>query len=70
MLLKSLFNNLKSNIASVKIRGISFDTRSLRKGDIFVSIKGNKLDGKKYIKKAISKGAKARIIIPSYWSRI
>ena len=34
MLLKNLFSNLKPDIAAVKIRGISFDSRNTKKGDL------------------------------------
>jgi UDP-N-acetylmuramyl tripeptide synthase len=57
MLLKNLISNLKPNFASLKIRGISSDSRNLKKGHIFISVKGNKFDGNKYINQAISKGA-------------
>jgi len=59
MLLKNLIRNLKPEVAALKIKGISFDSRKTKKGDLFVSIKGNKLDGNDYIEQAISKGAKA-----------
>ena len=61
MLLKNLISNLKPEVAALKIKGISFDSRRIKKGDLFVSIKGNKFDGNDYIKQAISKGAKAII---------
>ena len=59
MLLKNLISNLKPEVATLKIKGISFDSRRTKKGDLFVSIKGNKFDGNDYIKQATSKGAKA-----------
>ena len=59
MLLKNLISNLTSDNASIKIKGISFDTRNLKKGDLFVSIKGDKFNGDNYIKLASSKGASA-----------
>jgi len=58
MLLKNLIRNLKPEVAALKIKGISFDSRSTKKGDLFVSIKGNKFDGNDYINQATSKGAK------------
>ena len=61
MLLKNLINNLKPELAAHKIRGISFDSRVIKKGDLFISILGNKFDGDKYIKHAVSKGATAVI---------
>ena len=59
MLLKNLINNLSPEVAALKIKGISFDSRKIKRGDLFVSIKGNKFDGNDYIKQATSKGAKA-----------
>ena len=58
MLLKNLIDNLNSKISNLKIRKISSDSRKIQKGDLFVSIKGNKLDGNKFIDHAILKGAK------------
>ena len=61
MLLKNLIKNLKPKEARVKIRGISFDSRNTKKGDLFISIKGNQDDGNKYIDEAINNGAKVII---------
>ena len=58
MLLKNLIDNLNSKIGNLKIRSISADSRNIQKGDLFVSIKGNKFDGNKFIDQAILKGAK------------
>ena len=59
MLLKNLINNLDPKIANERVKGISSDSRKVKKGDLFISIKGNKLDGNSFIKDAISRGAKA-----------
>ena len=61
MLLKKLIKNLDPKIGSLEISGISNDSRKVKKGDLFVSIKGEKEDGNKYISQAISKGARAVI---------
>ena len=61
MLLKKLIKNLSPKIGSLEINGISNDSRKVKKGDLFVSIKGEKEDGNKYISQAISKGARAVI---------
>ena len=50
-----------SKIGNLKIRKISADSRKIKKGDLFVSIKGNKFDGNKFIDQAILKGAKVVI---------
>ena len=57
-MLKNLFKRLKPEVGRIKFKGISFDTRRIKKGDLFVSIKGNKFNGNNFIKEAIRKGAK------------
>ena len=58
MLLKNLISNLKPNASKIAINGISSDSRSVKKGDVFVSIKGEKIDANNFIGKAIKKGAR------------
>ena len=41
MLLKNLISNLKPEVAAIKIKNISFDSRNVKKGDLFISIKGD-----------------------------
>jgi UDP-N-acetylmuramoyl-L-alanyl-D-glutamate--2,6-diaminopimelate ligase len=43
----------------VDILGISYDSRTVQKGDLFVAIKGEKEDGAHFIPQAIDKGAVA-----------
>ena len=57
MLLKNLIKDLSPDVASIKIRGVSFDSRTIKKGELFVSIKGSKFDGDKFIDEACKKGA-------------
>ena len=42
--------------------GISIDDRTLKKGDLFIALKGNKFDGHEFIKSAMSKGAAGLIV--------
>ncbi len=42
--------------------GISTDTRSLKKGDVFLALRGENFDGHDYLKEAIKKRAKAAIV--------
>ncbi len=42
---------------SVEVAGIAFDSRQVRKGFLFVAIKGTQSDGHAFIQKAISNGA-------------
>lgn len=43
----------------VEIYGVSYDSRSVQKGDLFVAIKGEKSDGARFIPQAIERGAVA-----------
>jgi UDP-N-acetylmuramoyl-tripeptide--D-alanyl-D-alanine ligase len=42
--------------------GVSIDTRTIKKGEIYVAIKGELLDGHIYVKEAFAKGASAAIV--------
>ena len=57
--LKEIINN--SIYQNVIIRGVSIDTRTISKGDLFIAIKGKTFDGHDYIENAILKGASAII---------
>ena len=61
MLLKKLIKNCPNELKKTKVRGLSSDTRNLRKGDLFFALKGFKEDGNKYIYEALKKGACAVI---------
>ena len=47
------------------LTGVSIDSRSIKRGEIFIAIKGKHHDGHKFIKKAIDKGA-ALVIAQQY----
>ena len=59
MLLKNLIKLKSSNFKLLKIRGLNLDSRKVKKGDLFFALKGNKLNGEKFINQAINKGAVA-----------
>ena len=42
--------------------GVSIDTRTIQPGDIFVALRGDKVDGHDYVKEALRKGAVAAIV--------
>lgn len=52
---------------SVNVNAIHFDSRQVKKGDVFVAIKGTMVDGHDYIDKAVSLGALAVVceVLPS-----
>ncbi|WP_440697755.1 UDP-N-acetylmuramoyl-L-alanyl-D-glutamate--2,6-diaminopimelate ligase [Candidatus Pelagibacter sp. HIMB1709] len=58
MLLGDYFNGINKKYKKLFFSGISFNTRSLKKNNIFFAIKGNNIDGNKFISRAIEKGSK------------
>ncbi len=58
MFLKDYYPKLNKKYFNVKFNGISFNSKYIKKKFIFFAIKGNKIDGNKFIKEAISKGSK------------
>ena len=63
MLLKNLIENLPKKNKNIKIKGLTINSKEVKKNFIFFAIKGNKFNGEKYINEAINKGA--RVIICS-----
>ena len=57
MLLGKLLKFTNKKYRKICIKGISFDSRKIKKKDIFFAIEGNQTSGTKFIKDAISKGA-------------
>ena len=49
MFLGDYFNNIKSNYKKFFFSGISFNSNQVKKNNIFFAIKGNKVDGNKFI---------------------
>ena len=61
MLLKKLIKNCPEKISNIKVRGLSSDTRKLKKGDLFFALQGSKHSGEKFVSEAVKKGACAII---------
>jgi len=61
MLLGNLLKNTNKIYKKIFVNGISFDSRTVKKNNIFFAIDGNKNLGTKFINEAISKGASAII---------
>ncbi len=53
--------NAVAGSTGVIINDITFDSRTVKEGDVFVAISGTVIDGHKYIDKAITQGAKTII---------
>ncbi len=49
-----------------RIRRISLDTRSLRSGDLFLALKGDRFDGHDFVVTALSRGAVGAVVLDSY----
>ena len=45
-----------------EISGVSIDSRTIKKGEIFFALKGEKFDGHDFLQEAIEKGAKAVVV--------
>ncbi|HOO45831.1 MAG TPA: Mur ligase domain-containing protein, partial [Deltaproteobacteria bacterium] len=45
------------------ITGISTDTRTIRKGDLFIALKGETFDGHSFLEKAFAKGACGAVVM-------
>ncbi len=61
MLLKKLIKNCPKKLSNIKVKGLSSDTRKLKKGDLFFALKGSQNNGQKFINEALKKGASAII---------
>ena len=67
--MKQLFNAKTEYIKPNSfVEGFSIDTRTLKEGDLFFCIKGEKTDGHLYITEAIERGASGIVANPKYIS--
>ena len=57
MLLGQLLKSVNKKYQTIDVRGISFNSLSVKKKYLFFAIEGNQTSGTKFIKDAISKGA-------------
>ena len=58
MYLGNFIKNIDKKFYKVKFSGLAFDSKQVKKNDIFFAFKGNILNGNKYITEAIKNGAK------------
>ena len=52
--------------AKRRIRAVSTDSRSIRRGDLFVALRGERFDGHQFIPAVLAKGAAGAIVHDSY----
>lgn len=58
-ILKGCSINKVSGNSGIEVKGISFDSRNVEKGFLFIAIKGTNVDGHEYINAALEKGAES-----------
>ncbi|MGB3905334.1 MAG: Mur ligase domain-containing protein, partial [Anaerolineae bacterium] len=61
-LLSALPWRVEADVADVQVKGLAFDSRQVKPGDLFVAFKGLEFDGHDYIPQAIEAGAVAAVI--------
>ncbi|MDD3965809.1 MAG: UDP-N-acetylmuramoyl-tripeptide--D-alanyl-D-alanine ligase [Candidatus Neomarinimicrobiota bacterium] len=54
------------NIEFAEFRGVSIDTRSIKKGEIFCALPGSRFDGHRFVKIALQYGAAAAMVSREY----
>lgn len=52
------------------IKGVSIDSRTVKKGDLFIAIKGKRFDGHRFVKEAIRRGALGVVVEKSVRNQI
>mgnify|MGYP003324681945 CR=1 FL=1 len=52
-----ILEKIVKNPRKINFNGISIDTRSIKKDNLFLALNGKKINGNKFIKKAFKKGA-------------
>ncbi len=57
-ILKASGGKLASGSGEIRINGFSMDSRTVKKGQAFIAVKGDNFDGHDFIAEAIAKGAK------------
>jgi len=59
MLVGDLLKSVKKSHKKITVNGICFDSRRIKKGNIFFAVNGNQTSGVKFVKDALLKGASA-----------
>ena len=52
----------KKVVANILIKDISLDTRSIKKGSLFIAINGDNFNGNDFVEEAFKKGASVAIV--------
>lgn len=52
----------KKNLYDIKFKKITSNSKDVKKGDLFIALKGTRYDGQDFVKEAFSKGATAAVV--------
>ena len=63
---KLILSKILGKVKSINFNGLSIDSRTIKKGNLFLAIKGNKNNGHKFIKEAFRKGAGCVVSAQTY----
>src|ERR1039458_2278515 len=63
------FKNPKPGLGGLTITGISIDTRTLKKDDVYFAIKGENFDGHDFIMDAYKKGASLCVMNEDWYEK-
>lgn len=66
---KSISGALKGD-GNILFDGISIDSRTINKGEVFLALKGERFDGHEFVKNAINKGAIGLIVNKNFSAKI
>ena len=58
----AMAGSLTAGPGSAAIRGFSIDTRTLRAGDVYIAIIGERLDGHGFVREALQAGAAGLVV--------
>jgi UDP-N-acetylmuramyl pentapeptide synthase len=50
------------------VTGVSIDSRSLRPGELFVALRGERFDGHDYVEAALAAGASGAVVDKEVWA--
>ena len=59
---KELKGKTRNCKIDIKIKGVSIDSRTIKRDNLFIAIKGANYDGHNFINKAINKGASVIVV--------
>ena len=62
MLLNKMIKECPKLLENISVKGLSLDSRDIKKGYLFFAIKGHSRNGENFVKEALSKGACAAVV--------